>query len=175
MEKDFLIKCIDKDMSLSQIAKVVKRAPSTITYWLNKFDLKTKYKSFKEIGVVDYCGDKYCPRCEETKPTDEFYQRRGKEGGSVYCKTCTGNQSLERQRGLKQKAITYKGGVCQECGYHKCNGALEFHHLNPSEKDFSISHLKNYAFNDKIKLELDKCILVCANCHREIHAGLITP
>lgn len=70
-------------------------------------------------------------------------------------------------------AISYKGGKCCICGYSKCNAALEFHHLNPNEKDFGIAS-KGYtrAWN-KVKEELDKCILVCSNCHRELHNGVI--
>jgi hypothetical protein len=72
----------------------------------------------------------------------------------------------------KQKAVEYCGGKCCVCGYSKCVEALEFHHKNPNTKDFSISTNTNKAWN-KVKIELDKCILVCSNCHREIHAGLI--
>lgn len=64
------------------------------------------------------------------------------------------------------------GGKCQICGYNKCNEALEFHHLNPSEKDFALSRTIDMKW-DKQKEELKKCICVCANCHREIHQGLI--
>ena len=66
----------------------------------------------------------------------------------------------------KQKAVDYKGGKCSVCGYCKCLTALEFHHTNPDEKDGYNSH---WTFERNIP-ELDKCILVCANCHREIHA-----
>ena len=68
----------------------------------------------------------------------------------------------------KQKAVEYKGGKCQKCGYNKCLSALEFHHIDPNQKDFGPSSNMNMAW-DKIKNEIDKCILVCANCHREIH------
>lgn len=68
----------------------------------------------------------------------------------------------------KEKAVEYKGGKCSICDYNKCITALEFHHLDPSEKDFTVSNNINKAWS-KIKEELDKCILVCANCHREIH------
>ena len=62
------------------------------------------------------------------------------------------------------------GSRCAICGYSKYTGALEFHHRDPNEKDFTIS-------NDRAKLEESieeskKCILLCANCHREVHAGL---
>ena len=72
---------------------------------------------------------------------------------------------------LKEKAIDYKGGCCQKCGYDRCNSALEFHHLDPNEKDFGIGSYSVLAW-EKIKPELDKCIMVCANCHREIHEEL---
>lgn len=69
-------------------------------------------------------------------------------------------------------AIDYKGGSCQKCGYDKCNGALEFHHLDPSEKDFGISAKGDIKSWERIRVELDKCILICANCHRELHEEL---
>lgn len=72
----------------------------------------------------------------------------------------------------KEKAVEYKGGKCKICNYDRCVSALEFHHLEPSKKDFTLSQSMNIAWN-KIKEELDKCILVCANCHREIHEGII--
>lgn len=75
--------------------------------------------------------------------------------------------SSHRQK-IKEKAIEYKGSKCEKCGYDKCKWAFDFHHLDPNEKDFSLS--KNITLSwDKVKKELDKCILVCANCHREIH------
>lgn len=79
----------------------------------------------------------------------------------------------KRRNKLKDLSIEYKGGKCMICGYSKCKGALEFHHLDPSEKDFGISSNGNIRSWEAIKHELDKCIMVCANCHREIHANLI--
>ena len=69
-------------------------------------------------------------------------------------------------------AIKYKGGKCALCGYKKCEQGLEFHHFNSSKKDFGIS-AKGYTRSWRtIKEELDKCILLCSNCHREVHAGI---
>lgn len=73
---------------------------------------------------------------------------------------------------LKQQSVDYKGGKCSLCGYNKCIKALEFHHTDPNQKDFVISGISK-AF-ESIKYELDKCILVCANCHREIHDSALT-
>jgi DNA replicative helicase MCM subunit Mcm2 (Cdc46/Mcm family) len=75
----------------------------------------------------------------------------------------------EQRRILKLKAIEYKGGACQRCGYNKCPGALSFHHLDPNEKDYGISGGGVSRSFEKVKPELDKCILVCQNCHAEIH------
>ncbi|TNF55220.1 HNH endonuclease [bacterium] len=69
-------------------------------------------------------------------------------------------------------AIKYKDAKCSRCGYSKCLEALEFHHINSDGKDFGISD-KGYTRSwEKIKEELDKCTLLCANCHREIHSEL---
>ncbi len=81
----------------------------------------------------------------------------------------------KRRRELRQKAIAYKGGRCQFCGYDRCMEALEFHHLDSSKKDFGISSRGYTRKWDKVREELDKCILLCANCHREVHTGLQLP
>lgn len=114
-----------------------------------------------------------CPKCNTEKDISLFYNRRNKIGNSVYCIKCTNTQAINRQANLKQQCLSYKGGKCIVCNYNKYSGALEFHHLDPSKKDFSISHLRSYRFSDLVKQELDKCVLLCANCHREVHAGLI--
>ena len=67
-------------------------------------------------------------------------------------------------------AVDHKGGKCQICGYGRCIDALEFHHTYSSKKDFGISN-KGYTRSWKrVKEELDKCTLICANCHRELHS-----
>jgi len=77
----------------------------------------------------------------------------------------------KRRRKVKTLAIEYKGGQCQVCGYNKHQGALDLHHVSGSKK-FGIAD-KGYTRSwKKIKAELDKCILVCANCHREIEGGI---
>lgn len=73
---------------------------------------------------------------------------------------------LEKRRDTKRRLVEYKGGKCEKCGYNKCISALEFHHINPLEKEYVISKVSN-SF-EKLKKEADKCQLVCANCHREI-------
>lgn len=93
--------------------------------------------------------------------------------GRWRCRKCRVEAVQRRRDKIKEKAVQYKGCKCCICGYNKYIGALEFHHLDPNQKDFGIGS-KGYTRSfDKVKKELDKCICVCANCHREIHAGLI--
>ena len=78
---------------------------------------------------------------------------------------------LHRRR-LKAKAIEYKGGKCILCGYDRCSAALEFHHLDRTSKSFGLSRKGIIRSWDSIRKELDKCVLICANCHREVEAGV---
>jgi 5-methylcytosine-specific restriction endonuclease McrA len=79
---------------------------------------------------------------------------------------------VKRRKKVRLKAIEALGGKCMRCGYNKCMDALEFHHKNPTDKDFCISG-KGYCRSwEKVSKELEKCDLLCANCHRELHAEL---
>ncbi len=74
---------------------------------------------------------------------------------------------IKRRKSLRVKAVEYKGGKCEICGYNKCIEALEFHH-NSGVKNFGIS-AKGYTRSwQVVKAELDLCQLLCANCHREV-------
>ena len=83
-------------------------------------------------------------------------------------------QAVKRRRKkVRQMAVDYKGGQCQSCGYNKCAEALEFHHIERDKKSFGIS-AKGYTRSwQAIQVELDKCLMLCANCHRELHAGMV--
>jgi uncharacterized Zn finger protein (UPF0148 family) len=72
----------------------------------------------------------------------------------------------------KLLAVTYKGGKCELCGYSKCFDALHFHHKDPNEKAFSPSG--GSISWERMRNEIDKCALLCANCHSEVHAGLVS-
>ncbi len=81
----------------------------------------------------------------------------------------------KRRKKIKALAIEYKGGKYQLCGYSRYQGALELHHRDPKEKSFGIGE-KGYTRSwDSVRCELDKCILLCANCHREVAAGIQQP
>lgn len=79
------------------------------------------------------------------------------------------------RRKIKTEFQDRLGGKCQICSYSKCQNALHFHHKDASKKKFTISDaVKRKSFSQQeINEEIKKCVLVCANCHAEIHAGLI--
>lgn len=97
----------------------------------------------------------------------EYVYNRKKGHTRTKCNTCMVN--LRRFK-VKLRCVEYKGGKCERCGYDKCNEALEFHHLDQAEKDFGISGSHCRKWSD-IEKELDKCIMLCSNCHRELEHG----
>ena len=130
----------------------------------------TKYQSYIfEEGGIKY---KKCPSCLQILEINKKnYFIRDNGITHYYCKSCLNKKSLEFQNNRKDECIRYKGGKCNICGYSKCRNALEFHHRDPSKKDFEIGKdFRKKSLKD-IKNEIDKCDLVCANCHREIHYG----
>lgn len=78
----------------------------------------------------------------------------------------------KRRKKIRERAVAHKGGRCEICGYARCIEALEFHHLDPSKKDFSISADGMTRSWERVFREIEKCILLCSNCHREVHAGI---
>lgn len=82
------------------------------------------------------------------------------------------NYESQKLRGIKRKyeAILARGGKCERCGYNKNIAALEFHHKNPEEKEFQIDGRAFSNYNlEKLEIELNKCELLCSNCHKEYH------
>lgn len=110
-----------------------------------------------------------------TKYADKTCKKHGicrfvLEGRGYYrCTKCRSAAVHGRRKKVKRLLVQYKGGKCEQCGYNKCVAALEFHHLDPAQKDFNIGANGHTLALAKLKQEADKCILVCSNCHREIH------
>jgi hypothetical protein len=118
-------------------------------------------------------GTKRCTDCNEHKPLSDFYKSKSHSFGVMcYCKPCFNKRAISRWIRRKTDAILYKGGQCQRCKLHLKDthyAVFEFHHTFPSakESDWSKLRLKSWT---AIKKELDKCLLLCANCHRIIHS-----
>jgi len=112
-------------------------------------------------------GFKVCCKCKEEKPLSEFHKKNAERLQS-YCKPCLYEIQKSRWISRKIEAVELMGGKCCKCGYSKNFNALQFHHLDPSQKDFDWNQLRLRSWNSVV-LELKKCILVCGNCHCEIH------
>ena len=154
----FLQETISQSKSLTNTLKRLGLHPSTkssrenLTEAITKFNLDTSSFVRPTECVCETCGREY------------IYDRK-KGHTRKRCNSCAVN---ERRFKLKQKCVEYKGGACECCGYNKCLRSLDFHHLDPTTKDFTISGSHSRSWSS-IKSELDKCILVCRNCHGEIH------
>lgn len=107
---------------------------------------------------------KFCKICNKE------LNHRNKIGICIGCKPHVKKSGyvIDWRKKTKEELVNLKGGKCERCGYNKCLSALEFHHLDPKEKEFSISN-KNIRSIEKYKKEIEKCILLCSNCHREEH------
>jgi len=155
-------------ISLDKIKKICR---------VNKINDQTKYQkpSPDEIDRMQ----KYYEECNSTRKVGKRFNY-SKTTVSKYVKIIRheklNDDTIKKNRidavvrwrqDKKIKLVEYKGGGCQVCEYNKSIGALEFHHVDPNEKDFTIS-AKSYAF-ERLKKEVDKCVLLCSNCHIEVH------
>lgn len=111
---------------------------------------------------------KYCKRCDQVKPIDEFYKKETENRHSAWCRECVYTSQKKRWVKRKCEAIALMGGKCGSCGYNRNYAALEFHHIDPSQKDFDWNKLRLHPWKTVVH-ELGKCVLLCSNCHREIH------
>lgn len=182
--KDDIIQLRKQGKSYKEIRKTLGCSLSTISYHCNKNELSdhnklrepsndekkqfqilynehlSTLKVSKITGWSKATVLKYVTTIKRDKMSDEEY-RKNKVKSVVNWRKRT-----------KEKLIEYKGGKCEKCGYNKCSDALEFHHNNPNEKDFGISTRGDIKSFEALKKEVDKCTLLCSNCHRELHFNL---
>ena len=161
--------------SLPFIASELKISKATVSKYINEAGI-SNYKDPIEIteDLLKNMQEDYNSGMSKRSIGRKYKIAFRRLGGLIKPEALTSYEVLKNRRyRVKEELIKYKGGQCEICGYNKCQNALEFHHLNPSEKDFSIASNSSYKNMEILKREVDKCILVCANCHREIHAGLI--
>ena len=144
---------------MRDISKKTGKSLTSIRYWFKKYGLLPK-KNPNINSIIT--KKKICPKCNTEKDIRNFYKRKGILFGSVYCRECTNSSTVERMNLFKSKCVDYKGGCCQNCGYNR----------DPTSKDFTIAHMRSYSFDDIVKFELDKCVLLCSNCHREVENGI---
>lgn len=139
--------------------------------------MKTCQKCGKQIplrGVIkgkqrNFQNRKYCLECSPfgsgnrkklgEVPSKKYVQKSGK--------FIAWQRKARHER--KLKLIQLFGGECSICGYHKCMGALDFHHPNPQEKEFGLASKGLLRKWEDVVKEAEKCVLLCRNCHAELH------
>lgn len=114
---------------------------------------------------------KVCTKCKRELPIDQFYWRDKKAGRRrSECKDCHNGYVKAKYQEKQNDIEELKSELsCAKCGDNR-GYVLDFHHLDPEEKDVAVSRMisNNYSL-DKIKKEIDKCVVLCSNCHREFH------
>lgn len=165
---------IERGMSIAQIAEAVNRSKGTVRHWLRKYGLKTKAQRWvgeESTRSMRRAGKATAMReCGKHGITEFWLEGRG----YYRCKRCRLERVSRRRRKVKQILVAEAGGCCALCGYDRCVAALHFHHLDPSSKQF---HLSMHGAGRSIaaaRTEMAKCVLLCANCHAEVEAGLTT-
>jgi 5-methylcytosine-specific restriction endonuclease McrA len=158
---------VDSGLTTAELARELAYSQSTVCYWLRRYGLQTararRVLTFAADGQA--FGD--CPRHGHTK----FVPR--KSDGCYRCIRCRSDAVMRRRRRVKAILVEEAGGSCRLCGYDKYVGALEFHHLDPGTKSFSLSHAGVTRSIAAARAEASKCILLCANCHAEIEGGIV--
>lgn len=166
LEANELAILVSEGLSSRQIADQLGRSQTTVRHWLKEYGLVTEWakrrvaSSAKETRITARC---------QHHGLAEFVRR---SAGGYRCTKCRAQAVSRRRRRVKEVLVDDAGGRCVRCGYDRCIAALEFHHLKPSEKRFSLSHRGVARSLEKARAEAAKCVLVCANCHAEIEAGI---
>lgn len=183
--KEEILKLRKEGKNYNEICELLNCSKGTVSYHCNNNSIGGNYVSnvreklteveIEELNIyykdhsIDECVVKFnIGRSTVIKYTKNKYVKLSVDE----LKDRNYNKVKTHRQKLKEKSISYKGGSCEKCGYNRCNSALEFHHLDPNKKDFGIGTYSVLSW-DKIKEELDKCILLCANCHRELHHNLL--
>ena len=112
-----------------------------------------------------------CRHCNQSKRLSEF-ANAGRSNGVQYrrwlCVKCYSKRKYEVRINNRKKLDEYRGGLkCQQCGIDD-HRVMEFHHRDPSKKDNSISSMLTHSWK-RIVREIEKCDVLCANCHRILH------
>jgi hypothetical protein len=163
---------ITQDLSQRSVAKNLNCSQATVRYFLKKYNI-TKNKSYVDIKESNSLVR--CSKCNEIKSLNDFYLRKTKKGElttTSWCKKCNSKNVVSIQQKSKSILVELKGGACQSCGFKEYEGALEFHHIDPSTKDDKLSKFIRSKISKDIIDEINKCVLVCSNCHKMIHAEL---
>lgn len=147
-EEQFLKENYSKQISLLDLSKKIGRTPKAISHKAQRLNLSRPWIKFHE-------PEKKFTRKEIEK---RYYDKNKKR---IY------ERKIQKRKKLKEEVVKLLGGKCTECGYNKCIEALELHHKSSKEEKIHLL-IKNES-RQKLLKEAKKCILLCANCHREAH------
>ena len=118
------------------------------------------------IKVCEICSEKF-----ETKSSSRIYCYKCSVESTRSNNETRKHQKTVLRNSMKKQAVKLLGGKCSICGYKNCLEALEFHHPNPKIKEFKLGSGNTMSWKE-YKKEALKCILVCSNCHKEIHSKI---
>jgi Helix-turn-helix domain len=165
--REALEELVEAGLTVRAMAARLERSPTTIRFWLRRYELQTDRMRVLALGS----GDRP-PTFVRTCRVHGRAEHVSDERGTYRCKRCRVHRVTEYRRRVKQRLVAEAGGACALCGYDRCLGALEFHHIDRSEKSFGISG-RGLAYSmDSLRREAKKCVLLCSNCHVEVETGL---
>lgn len=170
LPEEMLRKMVEAGMGWAEMARELDRSKSTVRYWLRKYRLWPLPASGRR-------GEARCAREQGLRYAELECSRHGRttfileNRGYHRCKKCRMERVSEWRRRAKRRLIEAAGGACVLCGYDAYPGALQFHHLDPNSKAFSISRQGVTRSFAELRGEADKCALLCANCHAEVEGG----
>jgi len=173
IERDALAAFVAEGLSGRQIAARLGVSQATVRHWLLKYGLETELAARRRLtrtmvfteGVDDAVAR--CPRHGITT------FRRRTEGG-WRCLRCRSEAVAARRRAVKSRLVTEAGGACALCGYSRSVAALQFHHLDSADEAFHLAQGGVTRAMSAARAEAAKCVLLCANCHAEVEAGVAT-
>ena len=175
-----IIELRNENKTYLEILKIVNISEDKLKKVCRKYDINRSSTKFKDKIVNKDEILKYYQNGNSIKKTSQYFKlsretvRKHIPDDMIKIREIVISKSkavsLWRKRS-KLRLIEYKGGKCEKCGYNKCTSAMHFLHNDPNEKDFTIGG-KSFSL-EKLKKEADKCILVCSNCHSEIHEGIL--
>ncbi len=158
---------VKRGLTRNQISRELGCSTSTVSHWLRRHGLKTQRarQAFVVSGPREAVG-----RCRTHGET--AFVREGR--GYYRCKACRKQRVIEWRQRAKRRLVAEAGGRCRLCGYHRYSGALHFHHVDPTLKEFALSQRGLTKSIERLRAEASKCVLLCSNCHAEVEAGIVS-
>jgi len=161
---------VEQGISIRGIGEELGVGYSTIRYWLKRLDLETERSVRRKVGEAarEAGFRKAYLRCSKHGHT-VFFER---PDGGFRCAKCNTAAVSERRRQVKRQLVEEAGGKCRLCGFDEHPAALQFHHRDPATKEFHLSHGGMTRGIGRMRAEARKCVLLCANCHALVEAGV---